>query len=177
MRTPVAESIFFGSETYSCSKIRGCESSEAPLRHAWQRNRGYCYSCTFLKGKRRDVATVVRFGHKRYQQTPNTSFYSTLFGGCFGDGSTLLARSFLCVFSGSVFFVSWATFGRPKRQKGCPNGAQSDEKGGPKAPCGTCQKHGRHCTGGTWGGSGEGPGISFFRNALRSLPHTLPRRV
>ena len=65
----------------------------------------------------------------------------------------------------------------PKATEKMLKWSPNSRKGGPKAHCGTCQKHGRHCTGGTWGGAGEGPGISFFRNAVRRLPQTLPRRV
>ena len=52
--------------------------------------------------------------------------------------TVLLGRSFFDVFLERIFFASRAPFGRPRRQKGCQNGAQSDEKDGPEASCGTC---------------------------------------
>jgi len=77
------------------------------------------------------------------------------------------------VFLGTSLFRSWAPFGRPKWQKGCQKGAKSDEKGRPKPCSGTCEKHGRHCTGGILGGPGEGPGRTFFK----TLRHGLSRRA
>ena len=67
-----------------------------------------------------------------------------------------------------------ASFSVPVRHVGAQgyrndanNEAQSEENDDLKPLCEMCQKHGRHCTGATWRGPEEGPGISFFRIDLQ----------
>ena len=69
------------------------------------------------------------------------------------------------VFYEGFFFVPWATLGAQSAQKAPKNGGKMEPKGSPRAPSGKCKNHGRHCTGGIWGGLGEGLGGDFFQTA------------
>ena len=79
---------------------------------------------------------------------PKTSKSLLRFWGHFGVRAAPKMMSFFSVFFGAPFFGPWAPFGRPKARKGYQKEPQSEPKGGPEAPCGTCENHGIYCTGG-----------------------------
>jgi hypothetical protein len=80
------------------------------------------------------------------------------FGVTFEGPGHQFRAPFFDAFSGGVFFAPWAGFESPKCPKGSQNEPKMEPKGCLRASSGKCKKHGRHCTGGIWGGLGEGPG-------------------
>ncbi len=103
-----------------------------------------------------------------------TRGYSGLLGVTRGYPSHLFGGYFFDPFLESLFFASWATFGRPRWPKASQNEAKMDPKGYLKALPGKCKNYGRHYTGGNWEGLGEAPGGDFFQAGSQDPPWRRP---
>ena len=74
------------------------------------------------------------------------------------------------VFFLKAFFLFPGPIKVPKGPERGQKEAQREQKGGPKAPRGTCENYGVYCMGATWGPPGEGPETTFFQERAAKGP-------